>query len=62
MLALCEEQAKFDDATAGPSTPRRPTFTKWERDFLESIRDQYDMRGRLSEKQEDILQQMYDKV
>ena len=59
MLASCEEQAGFDDATRGPSTPRKPTFNKWERDFLESIQEQYDARGSLTDKQMGTLEDLY---
>lgn len=62
MLEACETQVEFDNATAGSaSTPRKPTFNKWEHDFLESIRDQFENRGTLSERQEEILQKLYDK-
>lgn len=61
MLEACEGQAELDDATRGPSTPRKPTFNKWERDFLESIREQFDDRGRLSERQKEILEGLYER-
>ena len=47
MLAECEKAAEFDDLDTA-STPRKRTFTKWERDFLESVREQWDARGTLS--------------
>lgn len=61
MLNTCECSAELDD-TDSAATPRKRTFTKWERDFLESIREQWDDRGRLSERQEEILTQLYDKT
>lgn len=61
MLDACEEQAEFDDATRGPSTPRKPTFNKWERDFLESIRERYEERGSLSDRQMEILEGLYER-
>lgn len=61
MLDACEKAAEFDDLDT-PSTPRRRTFTKWERDFLESVRDQWDDRGTLSARQEEILTDLYDKT
>lgn len=61
MIAACEQEAELDEL-ASPATPRRATFTKWERDFLESIRDQWDDRGRLSERQEEILTELCDKT
>jgi len=61
MLEACEAQVELDNATRGPSTPRKPTFNKWEHDFLESIREQFDSRGSLSERQEEILLKLYDK-
>lgn len=35
------------------------TLTEWELDFLVSIRDQFDRRGSLSEKQFEILERIY---
>lgn len=61
MLEACEDAAELDD-TDSAATPRKRTFSRWERDFLESIRDQWDGLGRLSKRQEEILTQLYDKT
>ncbi len=37
-------------------------FTKWEQEFIESVRDQYFESGGLSEKQRIILRGIWDKV
>jgi hypothetical protein len=37
-------------------------LTNWEREFLESVREQYDDRGRLTARQEEILQQIHEKI
>ena len=38
-------------------------LSSWERDqFLPSIRDQFDRLGRITEKQQEILDQIYQKV
>ena len=34
-------------------------LTKWERDFIDSISDQFDRRGSLSDKQFEILENIY---
>lgn len=37
-------------------------LTKWEESFLESISDQFDSRGTLSEKQMEILDRVYTRL
>lgn len=37
-------------------------FTKWECDFIDSVAEQFEARGRLSEKQRETLQSIWDKV
>lgn len=34
-------------------------LTKWERDFMESITEQWDRTGSLSRKQQEILERIY---
>lgn len=34
-------------------------LTKWEEDFVESIKEQFEKRGSLSEKQLEILERIY---
>jgi len=34
-------------------------LTKWEQDFVESVKVQYQERGKLSEKQQEILERIY---
>lgn len=34
-------------------------LSKWEQDFIESISSQYEERGRLSEKQCEVLERIY---
>ncbi len=38
--------------------PRRP-LTTWETDFVESISEQFDARGSISDKQQDTLERIY---
>lgn len=45
MLDACENEARG--------------LSDWERNFVESIREQFDNRGDLSEKQTDILERIY---
>lgn len=37
-------------------------FTAWEEKFLESITEQFDERGSLTEKQEDRLRSIWEKI
>lgn len=37
-------------------------LTDWERQFIESVSDQFTRTGKLSIKQEQVLQRIYDKV
>ena len=39
-------------------SPSKP-LTAWEADFLISVRDQFDRSGRLSERQEEVLEKIY---
>jgi hypothetical protein len=41
---------------------RRRSITAWERSFLESIGDQLDRTGRLSNRQVEILEEIYAKT
>ena len=34
-------------------------LNKWEQDFVESVREQFDERGTVSDKQEEILERIY---
>lgn len=34
-------------------------LSKWEQDFLESISDQFDERGSISDRQEEVLERIY---
>lgn len=34
-------------------------LTKWESDFIESLADQFEMYGRISDKQQEILERIY---
>jgi hypothetical protein len=47
----------FDDVEA--NTDR---LTEWERQFLESVSDQFTQRGSLSEKQLEVLERIYLKL
>ena len=56
MLETCESASNIPKHNGGPD------FTQWELEFLESVREQFDSRGSVSEKQEQILSKMYDKT
>lgn len=36
--------------------------TEWEYEFMESISEQYEERGSLSDKQEEVLERIYEKA
>lgn len=48
--------AEWIDACLNESKKR---LTKWEEDFLESVSDQLDRTGSLSERQAEILERIY---
>lgn len=54
------EEALEDCKTA--MTASNCPFTDWEKEFIESVRDQYFEQGGLSEKQRTILRGIWDKV
>ena len=37
-------------------------FTDWELEFIDSVRDGYEQYGRLTEKQLEVLEKIWDKV
>lgn len=37
-------------------------ITKWEKDFVESVQEQFIEKGSLSEKQEQTLERIWDKI
>lgn len=47
--------SRFIEALEQP----KKTLTRWEEDFLVSIRDQFDRTGELSERQFEILEKLY---
>lgn len=55
MLDICEEQADVPKHNGGAG------FNQWEREFLESIREQFDSRCRLSSAQVAVLRRLYDR-
>lgn len=54
-------QEALDDCFNAITTRNCP-FTDWEKEFLESVSEQWDERQRLSEKQRDTLKDIWDKV
>lgn len=55
----------IDDCESVKDIPRSrggPGFSEWELDFLESVADQFDERGTLTEKQREKLRAMWDRV
>lgn len=39
-----------------------PGFTKWEKDFLDSVKEQFDDQGKLPYKQARILKEMWNRI
>lgn len=55
----------LDDCESAKDIPRSrggPGFNDWEKEFLESVVDQFDTEGSLSRKQESVLTRMWEKV
>ena len=44
------------------STASNTPFNKWEQDFIDSIAEQYEDNEWLSDKQEEILERIWDKI
>lgn len=62
LLIDCESAADFDDRHNNAATPRNATLNKWERDFITSIRDQFDSSGMVSVRQLEKLKQIHRKI
>ena len=41
---------------------RGDKLSEWEQNFIQSIREQFDRRGSISEKQDEILNKIWEKV
>lgn len=54
---MTKDQAVIKDWLDQCSQSRR--LTKWEQDFIESISEQFDERGSISDRQEEILERIY---
>jgi len=47
-----------DEARTCSNSP----FSKWEDDFVISVKEQFEERGGLSQKQQDVLHRIWDKI
>jgi len=56
MIDDCRSVLDIDKAHGGPG------FSDWEKEFLDSIEDQYTDRGTLSEKQIAVLKKMWERI
>lgn len=56
MLTDCENVANIPKERGGPG------FNEWEKEFLESLREQFDRNGSLTDKQLEKLEELWDKV
>lgn len=56
-----EIEAALEDCETAMSASNCP-FTQWEKEFIESIGEQFDERGGLTTKQEQILEKIWDKI
>jgi hypothetical protein len=56
MIEGCESAAETPVQNGGTN------FSQWEREFLESVSEQYESRGSLTERQVEILAKLYDKT
>ena len=52
----CDEVRNIDKHRGGPD------FNAWELDFLDSVREQFEERGTLTEAQTDKLKTIWDKI
>lgn len=51
----------IDDCENAATASNHP-FSQWDLEFIESIREQFDERGSLSEKQLHVLGRIWDKI
>ncbi len=56
MLEDCENVRNVEKRNGGPD------FSKWELDFLDSVEEQFDESGFLTERQNEKLRQIWDKI
>lgn len=61
MIEREEIQQMLEDCNEARTCSNSP-FSPWEKEFIESVTDQFDQRGSLSPKQLDILGGLWDKV
>ena len=54
-----EEHIKAVRYALGYCADNLDRLTDWEQDFIESVTDQFERSGHLSEKQEDVLERIY---
>ena len=54
-------QRAIEDCESARSASNCP-FSKWEMDFIDSITEQFEERGSLSERQQEKLQAIWDKI
>lgn len=52
----CDEVKNIDARRGGPG------YSKWELDFLDSVREQFEENGGLSKKQVGILRGLWDRI
>ena len=62
---MASKEEMLDDVeSAMEVSPKRGglAVSKWEADFVESVREQFDERGTLSEKQTNVLRKIWDRI
>ena len=61
-LGKGEEKRKQIEFVLEHCTDNWQRLTEWEQGFVESVADQFNRRGTISEKQEDVLERIYVKL
>lgn len=56
MIDDCNSVRDIDKAHGGPG------FSDWEKGFLESVEAQYESKGRLTDRQQEILWTMWNRI
>lgn len=57
---LLERRKVIDYMLKAIDNPK--VLTKWEEEFIDSVKDQFDSKGNLSDRQCEILEKIYEKV
>jgi len=62
MIDIEEMLDDCDEASSVPQENGGPGYSEWELEFLDSVREQFNGTGRLSDKQREKLTELWNKI